>query len=254
MKKFIFSIITSLVCFATIAEEVANMEEESPRDKFVKHTGGFIANKKAAKGSIAIINAQSQVDGEFISKRAEKLEAQLWFNVKYLKVEKKVDFETLSDVIKEGKGTVSVVLVECDKCPSLITIPEMRCALVNVSPLVVDNPDKAKLEKRVAKEITRATAFVLGLGYGNTPGGVLDPIKSVRELDAIFVDMLPGDMAIEADHAAGKLGITRFKRSTYKKACEEGWAPAPKNDIQKAIWDSVHQLPSEPIKIKFEKK
>ena len=42
--------------------------------------------------------------------------------------------------------------------------------------------------------------------------------------------------------------------STYKKACEEGWAPNPTNEFQKAIWDKVHELPTEPIKIKPEEK
>ena len=44
------------------------------------------------------------------------------------------------------------------------------------------------------------------------------------------------------------------KRSVYRKACEEGWAPAPTNDVQKAIWDKVHAMPTEPIKIKPETK
>ena len=27
---------------------------------------------------------------------------------------------------------------------------------------------------------------------------------------------------------------------TYRQACIEGWAPAPTNDVQKAIWEKVH--------------
>ena len=34
-------------------------------------------------------------------------------------------------------------------------------------------------------------------------------------------------------------GLASAKRVAYKKACQEGWAPAPTNDIQKAIWDKV---------------
>ncbi len=34
-------------------------------------------------------------------------------------------------------------------------------------------------------------------------------------------------------------GIPFARRTTYKQAVKEGWAPAPTNDIQRAVWDSV---------------
>lgn len=37
--------------------------------------------------------------------------------------------------------------------------------------------------------------------------------------------------------AAQKLGSVR--RATYKQACREGWAPAPTNDYQRAIWETA---------------
>ena len=45
-----------------------------------------------------------------------------------------------------------------------------------------------------------------------------------------------------------------MRRTVYRKACEEGWAPQPTNDVQKAIWDKVHAMPTEPLKIKPETK
>ena len=41
--------------------------------------------------------------------------------------------------------------------------------------------------------------------------------------------------------------------TTYKKACQEGWAPNPTNEWQQAIWDETRQLPTKPIKIEFDK-
>ena len=49
-------------------------------------------------------------------------------------------------------------------------------------------------------------------------------------------------------------GVNPEKIVSYRKACEEGWAPQPTNDFQKAVWDDVHAMPSEPIKIKPEEK
>ena len=41
---------------------------------------------------------------------------------------------------------------------------------------------------------------------------------------------------------------------THKKACQEGWAPAPTNDVQKAIWEKVHAIPDKPMTIEFDPK
>ena len=49
-------------------------------------------------------------------------------------------------------------------------------------------------------------------------------------------------------------GVSTLRFATYWQACKEGWAPAPTNDVQKAIWDKVHSLPTAPLKIAPEPK
>lgn len=46
--------------------------------------------------------------------------------------------------------------------------------------------------------------------------------------------MVIGRRAMEA------AGIEPVRRTTYKVAVEEGWAPPPTNDFQRAIWDAAH--------------
>ena len=36
-----------------------------------------------------------------------------------------------------------------------------------------------------------------------------------------------------------KYGAGRSRRYTYRQACIEGWAPAPTNDYQRAIFEAV---------------
>jgi len=50
------------------------------------------------------------------------------------------------------------------------------------------------------------------------------------------------------------LGVKPAEKTTYRKACREGWAPAPTNEVQQAIWDKVHQIPANPMKIEFDPK
>ena len=53
-------------------------------------------------------------------------------------------------------------------------------------------------------------------------------------------------------------GVTPLRKTIYRKACQEGWAPAPTNEYQKAIWDKVRSEkergPTNPIEIPMPKK
>ena len=33
------------------------------------------------------------------------------------------------------------------------------------------------------------------------------------------------------------IGVLQDKMTSYRKACQEGWAPAPTNEYQKAVWE-----------------
>ena len=54
------------------------------------------------------------------------------------------------------------------------------------------------------------------------------------------------------------IGVKPARRTTYKRACQEGWAPAPTNAYQKAIWEQVkadkERGPTNPITIPPPKK
>ena len=82
----------------------------------------------------------------------------------------------------------------------------------------------------------------------------MQPISSIAELKKIKTDNIMRDMIDAIRLNLNAKGLTTFSITSYKKACEEGWAPAPTNDIQKAIWDKIHAMPTAPIKIKPETK
>ena len=42
----------------------------------------------------------------------------------------------------------------------------------------------------------------------------------------------------------GALGVVPAETATYRQACREGWAPAPTNDVQRAIWDRYRAAPA----------
>ena len=45
-----------------------------------------------------------------------------------------------------------------------------------------------------------------------------------------------------------------MRRIPYRQACKEGRAPVPTNDVQRAIWNKVHQIPDSPLVIEFDPK
>jgi hypothetical protein len=76
---------------------------------------------------------------------------------------------------------------------------------------------------------------------------------TVRELDMVK-EQIPVDMIDFWIRYLSRIGVTQPEFTTYRKACKEGWAPTPTNDVQKAIWDRIHATPKNPMKIEFDPK
>jgi len=90
-------------------------------------------------------------------------------------------------------------------------------------------------------------------GMGSSfPGNIMNVAK-VEDLD-LCDEFVPFDKVGVVKQHLKDTGVTPVRYATYRIACREGWAPQPTNDVQKAIWDKVHAMPTEPIKIKPEEK
>ena len=83
-------------------------------------------------------------------------------------------------------------------------------------------------------------------------------VTELSDLDAI-----PGlDFALDVEarivNNMNTSGIRPYRIAKYSEAVKEGWAPAPTNDYQKAIWDKVRSEkergPTNPIEIPMPKK
>lgn len=258
MKSLVMAVIVAIAAASLSAADPSSPALDKKeqgrinREKFVKATGGFIIDKRNAVGHASIINSQKRLKVSFLKAKAEALEKNVWFFVKYSEPSKPIALDGIEDAVKEAGGKASVILLEAERLPTLMVLPESRCAIVNVTELAKGCKDDAALEERASKEITRAFCFAFGAGYSSRAGGVMDPITSMTDLDLVLVDVIGLDVLPEVSRFAEQFGIVRFKRSTYLKACQEGWAAAPTNDVQKAIWEQTRQIPTKPIKIEFD--
>jgi len=153
----------------------------------------------------------------------------------------------------EGVGAGAIVIND-PAMPIELISPDRRWGILNIAPLKADNPSEAKFEQRFVKVYWGIIARTLGAGTSSFPGCVLVPFTNMKELDAISA-VRPCPEPFNKMIDTGKVyGIDTISIASYRTACEQGWAPAPTNDVQKAIWNEYHELPTKPITIEFDPK
>ena len=123
-------------------------------------------------------------------------------------------------------------------------------AAANVTPMLNEKYRSATYKNNAL----RAMGFISGVGFSQYENDMMQPYYTLKELDGnIHAYIQPMNMA-KMGKFWKRFGVKKEARIPYLVAVQEGWAPAPTNDVQKAIWDKVHALPTEPIKIKPEEK
>lgn len=141
---------------------------------------------------------------------------------------------------KQRKALLAVVVYEGGKGePALAVFPEERVALVN-SDAAAAFADGAEAELRIVKECWRGIGFITGAGYFQNSGSVMQPVGSPLELDVVEWQVISPMQFQQMSKFLKKYGARRGRRVTYRDAVQDGWAPAPTNDYQRAIWDAAH--------------
>ena len=151
----------------------------------------------------------------------------------------------------DAGGMITVVDIEGE--PSLLVAPDNGWARVNVAALASDGVSAEVLEARFKKELWRAFVILFGGGNSFNDFDVMRPIRAPKDLDAckaLVSSPEPFNAVLTGAKAAG---ITPVRRTTYLNAVRLGWAPAPTNEFQKAIWERVkadkERGPTNPITI-----
>lgn len=214
---------------ASIARKQAN---------FQKRTGGWILKRDKDSRPFRIVNAQKKVPAAAFNDVLKGLDEFSHF-----------DFE-FKDGTFSGKGEKGVIyLIDDAAQPSMVIVPEEGWGTVNVAKLGDKN-----LEKRACKELWRCFGYVCGAADTEMPHCVMRPVWSPEDLDFIDGTGLCPEPRGKIIRHMRTINVKPYVRLTYEYACREGWAPAPTNENQKAIWEKVHALPKTPLKIEFDPK
>lgn len=231
-------------------EQLVEREKISAQKRY----GGKIRKAGSATGKVIFVNAQKIVPvGEmnaafsFIDKQIKPI----W----EIREVDSISLDNPKEEISQMGGNIGVVIADSNSLPALITAPEEGWAIVNVAKLAKGAEDKNVISSRVRKEIMRAFALAGGCAFMARGPIVLRPdIHVPSDLDVLSEESYGVEPMLALTRLLPYFGVTPWLETTYKKACQEGWAPAPTNEFQKAIWDKVHAMPTEPIKIKPETK
>lgn len=218
--------------------------------------GGFV-QREYTGNFCYMVNAQSRADDEIFIWAISQMKQVLSLPISLDKISEDgiQPFSLVEKVFKsKTKPGAIITIVDIPNQPTLLVANEDGWAQINVAPLAKDNPTKDIFEKRVKKEVWRGFTYLFGGGNSRLDMCLMRPIASLADLDArpsVVPTPEPFNNIMEGAKARG---ITPIRRSTYKRACIEGWAPAPTNDYQRAIWDRVksdkERGPSNALQIK----
>ena len=231
------------------------LEQIKARDERVmKKTGGFLLQKEEGPQALFVDSRANPTRSVEEVARLYKLGTRL--SCKWEKTLRSVQRPLVfaQALMAEKKPLLVVVVVErAEDFPALSVFPEERIGLVNADKLK-GGDDPSAPEMRVAKEIWRALGFVTGIGFSQMQNDVMQPHYTLAELDANnFPYIQPMNMA-KMQYLWKRFGVKKEAKIPYRVACQQGWAPAPTNEYQKAVWDEVHTTPKNPMKIEFDPK
>lgn len=234
----------SALCAATVFAQtmqgpVAQKKRPSPAERraaILARTGGPIA-RPAKEPGVCFLNFQKKVPVEEFRYALQGICGVFQMSA-YSREGKPGDEKNLKALV--GNPHVAVIaVVDEPGAPMLLTSPDECWAKINVAPLAADKPDDYKLKLRVNKQMWRAFAFVCGGCFTETPACLLKPARTVAELDGIKGTTIGPDSFLRVHSYLVDAKCAPAGMTSYRAAVKEGWAPAPTNDIQKAVWQSV---------------
>lgn len=242
------------VPFDKLPPEVQKARIAAAQENRLRRHGGDVEKPGSQKGLVLFVNGQSSVPAAEVQKVAAQLAEQSKLNIKVAETKEKVTPKNAAALKASLKADIAVFLVECSECETiLLNAPENGWAIVNAATLFKDAKNDIFKAARLRKEAARAFYAVGGAMNSQYPGSMMAAIRKPSDLDRIVEDV-PVDVLDRTLTNLERLGVTQLQVTSYRLACEQGWAPAPTNEYQKAIWEKVHQVPTKGLEIKYDPK
>lgn len=245
MKKSLIALVSicaMVSCAQNKGAELTDAEKEAKkeqaRQRMMEKTGGIL--EKPGTGRVVVVNAQSKFAFSDIESQVKKCNGA---------IRVKIDVENgawkFGDKVPAG-ANVAVFVVNDPALPISLVAMEEQWGVLNV----------AKLEgkSRFNKALARVMISTLGAGVSQFKGSPMQTVTNANDLDKLHSEGITFDALQAIMRNLQNLGVTQSRKTTYRRACMEGWAAQPTNSYQMAVWDEVHSIPENPMKIEFDPK
>ena len=260
MKRIVFAIvlISSISLIGAPAKELTLEQIEARKAEIRKRiyakTGGVL-NREVTKGRrIAYLNMQSRVKDSALNDVVETQNRILRRVITLERLDGTFNIAKAGEMLKASNVAEAIFIVDAPELPSLLVAHESMWALINVAALDSDKPGQLILDERLRAEMWRAFALLNGAGNSIMGKCVLKSVFANKDLDALGAKAFSPEPINKIFQHLDLTDAAKRETCTYRKACEEGWAPEPKDDVQRKIWNEVRAIPKTPLKIEFDPK
>ena len=257
MKKLIAAALVAVTC-AALAEEprkgatVVTMTKEQEAAFQMRHFGGFVRRAGSGRGKVLVVNAQKRVSSADLAWGFDSVRRMMKLPVEVVDGARPERFGRAA-VKATGANLVIWVVDDPKEESPMLVAPECGWAVVNTAALAEGASADALID-RAGREALRAFGYLCGAANSDLGRTIMGPMKSPADLDRFAIATYPADAYRRTLSYLERCGVEPYEETTYQAACQQGWAPQPTNEYQKAIWDKVHAIPSKPLKIEYNEK
>ncbi len=238
MKNLVCSIVCVALCAAVFAappakKPLTDAERAALREKRMQKTGGIVVME--GNGKVVVVNAQKKYPVAAVEKMLDDFR-----NFLRVKMEVRPGTWKMGDQ-NPADANVVMYIVDDASLPMSLVAMEAGWGVMNVAPLTS--------ETQFERQAMRVAIATFGAGVSQYKASPMQTVSKPGDLDGIVGKALTIDATTSMLSNLQGRGVTRAKMTTYRKACQEGWAASPTNQYQRAIWDEIHTLPTQPLKL-----
>ena len=157
------------------------------------------------------------------------------------------------EVKKKLKADFAIFIVDNKVLPPSLIAVESQWAILNVGALQTNGANEEIVRIRARNEFSRVFSILCGAFCSQYPAPLMNLVTDLSDLD-LCLAAPPGDVGTRVKGYLEKRGVQAERKVLYRKAVQEGWASAPTNKFQQAVWDEVHAAPKNPIRIEYDPK
>ena len=219
--------------------ELTPAERAEMKERHLLRTGGLV--RTGSKGEILYLDFTKRFPQEALDSVSALFTKNLRIKVNSKKACAGIQFTIKeADTFLKNTGANAIVYVVDDpNLPMSLVAMESKWALVNLAKINADQPLKEVLQRRGEKLLIRATTVILGGANSDIQVSAMQSINSLEDLDAAKGRGVDPRSCMAIFRHLPTIGVIQDQLTSYRKACEEGWAFAPTNKYQKLVWEQV---------------